>query len=435
MSLAGDHEDVPAAGATDRLGDGLPAVHEKRGGASRFGDARLNVPKDRLGLFRARVVRCHDHVVGQVHRDAPHLRPLAPVAIAPASEDHEDATFGGMGQRARGLQDPLERPWLVRVVDEKREAERVRNSLHPSGDRGHGREPLGDLPRRKAERASDGRGGEQVCGVGQAQQGRHDLEVVLTREIPHAKHRPIGLGARAPLHVGRRFLAEREADRASQGQHLEQPPAIGIVHVHDRFAVRLQHPHQPRLRLEVILEVAMEIEMVSGEIQERDDVEGATGEPAEREGMRAALHHRGGAPVGHERREHRLQLGGLGRRAHGLDGISASAIDERSEESPLRVPLLEHPVDEERRRGLAARAGHTDHHEALRGIPRQTRGHEAGRRTRIVHLDIRHAQRLRRGRGPERRDRAASDGFAQKGAAVRVRPRKGGEERAFDRAS
>src|SRR5204862_4720816 len=85
VSLACDHHHVAWRGALDRERDRAPPVDLALRAPARAGEHLVDDGVRGLG---ARVVGGDDRAVGQLARDATHLRPLGTVAIAARAGDH-----------------------------------------------------------------------------------------------------------------------------------------------------------------------------------------------------------------------------------------------------------------------------------------------------------------------------------------------------------
>ncbi len=175
----------------------------------------------------------------------------------------------------------------------------------------------------------------------------------------------------------------------------------------------------------------MVVEVVPRQVQEDRHVEGAAGEPLEPEGVRGALEGRRRAAPLDERREHRLELRRLGCRPRGVERPGrpfSPAVDEGPEEAALRMRAAQDLVDEKRRGRLAARPGHSRHHEPAARVPGEARGEEPRGQPGVLDLEVRHLDPVRRGSGAERRRGARQDGLGDERPSVELLPREGGEE-------
>ena len=147
-------------------------------------------------------------------------------------------------------------------------------------------------------------------------------------------------------HLGLRTQSERDERRAMGGLELvREPSAVRVADVHGRR--RGGHAReQPPLRLEVLLHVAVEVEMLLGEVREDERVEAHAIEPPEVRAVRGRLDHDGVVAGVEHVAEEPLQVdrlrGRVGRVArlaaddplHGADepGGVALGLQDRAEE-------------------------------------------------------------------------------------------------------
>ena len=365
---------------------------------------------------------------------------------------------------------------FVRVVDRDRQAAVVLDALETAGHCGDGRERGGISSGVRPEGDAGGRGGEEILGVrvaeergidgksgsrfagaftlrwgtrnggfffeGEWGEGLHlDLRAIQPeRRAPEDRREEApgrcrdgaaqGSGARV-LHA--LFPLQEKTNGPIRVESARELLSERISEIDDRLPLRLEQTEEARFRLEVLVQVLVEVEMLVREVQEEGDVEGATREPVEDERVRRALERRGRPAVLDEVPEHELELRGLGRRVrrrHGRRVAARPAVDDRSEESAPFVPRREQAVDEECRRRLPARPRDADGDEALARAPREERRHEARGAARILDGEVGHAENFRSGRKSQRGHGAARDGVRDEAAAVRLEPRKRGEERA-----
>ena len=194
--------------------------------------------------------------------------------------------------------------------------------------------------------------------------------------------------------------------------------ASRVVQVHDR-ARAVVRGEQHGLRLEVVVHVAVEVEVVVREV--REDGHGEAGRPHSPHGerVRRHLHGHGPCPRVALRRQVGLQLGGLGRRARPGEraqhrGPPAVRREDRSEE-----------VGGGR---LAARAGDADDVEVIGGVAPE------GRRDRAEGVAHGRGSQLRQGRRQralhEEGHGTAACGLVGEVVAVDRRARHAAEERA-----
>src|SRR3546814_7176436 len=66
------------------------------------GGRRHDGPADFSGVFGTGIVICDDDMIGKIHRDLTHFRPLTCVPVAASPENHDQAAFGVRAQRLDG---------------------------------------------------------------------------------------------------------------------------------------------------------------------------------------------------------------------------------------------------------------------------------------------------------------------------------------------
>ena len=383
VALARDHDDIARLGQPDRLRDRLAAVrlafHVKR--IRRH--AAEDLVDDRLRRLRARVVRRDDHAVGQPRRDLPHQRPLGAVAVAAGAEHRDHAPGGELARRRQHL---LERPRLVRVVDEHREALPLGDRLHAARHGHDGTQRLRHPLEREPERVAGGHRDERVGGVEAAAQRQLDLGLAggrAHRERVAAEARAV----RRRLPVGRAV----ERDRHRRVESLGEPPAPLVVD-HDDRASDVELLEQPQLGREVALHVGMEVEVVLAQVRERRGREVDAVGAVQLERMRGDLHRaRAVARVEHLP-EGRLQVDRLGRRAHRRAHAAADHGGHAAEQAARPAGGLEQLAHEMRRRRLAAGAGDADHRQLGRRVAVEARRGARHRGAHVVDSNLRHAQ-------------------------------------------
>ena len=125
MTLAGDHQRVAAAQHADGDADRLRAIAD----FARAWRGGQNGGADGGGLLGARVVVGDDDDVGAASGDRPHHRAFAGIAVAAATEHHDQASLHERTQRREGL---FQRVGLVRVIDEDRGAASFADAFQPA---------------------------------------------------------------------------------------------------------------------------------------------------------------------------------------------------------------------------------------------------------------------------------------------------------------
>jgi len=140
---------------------------------------------------------------------------------------------------------------------------------------------------------------------------------------------------------------------------VRQPPAVFVADVEDGERPRLGE-EEPSLRLEVRLEVAVEVEMVVAEVREDEHGEADPVQAMQDGRMRRGLHRtRAIARVEHLA-EQPLQVYRLRCRPHDSPPLTADARLDRSQQARASTGRREDREEEEARGRLAARARDTD---------------------------------------------------------------------------
>ena len=355
VALARDDDDIARGRLGDRHLDGSAAVGLD-GEAVGAGHARSDGVDDGQGVLSSRVVGGQEYPIGQAGRHLAHLRALRAVAVAPGAEDQQEPPGAGRlpGREERAGQGPR----LVGVVDEHGEGLALVDGLeaarHPGGAT-PGRPRSGRRPCRG--RAASGGGGQRVAHVEAAAEGQRAPpgRASVNLELATPTSRSVDIGQRVPL--------------GGHGGLLEEPPPTRVVEVHHRRlgVVRLE---EPGLRGEVVLHVAVEVEVVLGEVREHGDGEPGGPHPLEHEGVGRHLHGHRPAAAGDGVGQHGLELGGLrggaraAQRADDLGGPRRRRADRAQQVGGGR---------------LAAGAGDPDHGHPARGVVPERVGHRTHR--------------------------------------------------------
>ena len=116
MPLAENDDDIARLSELDRAENRMLAVDDLfiRLLPDRRKDARLYLAKDRLWVFRARIVARREHDVGKLCREASHDGPLRSVAVAAAAEYGNDSLLRDLARRVQDVFDAVRR---MRIVD------------------------------------------------------------------------------------------------------------------------------------------------------------------------------------------------------------------------------------------------------------------------------------------------------------------------------
>ena len=200
-----------------------------------------------------------------------------------------------------------------------------------------------------------------------------------------------GLNVRRPI--------DRVGDHPRQGA--TELLAARIVDVEDGRRAGRQHVEQAPLGLEVLLHVAVEVEVVPREIREDGRREAHEIDAMQRERVRRDLHRTRPAAAVPHLGEQPLHFRRLRRRVRGVllvGDARAHAKAHRADVARRDLRGLEHRLQQVRGRRLAVRSGYADHREPLAGMAVEDRGQLGQRQARVGGLQPGHGDRLRRRR-------------------------------------
>ena len=234
------------------------------------GDAGNDGVDDRPRSLRPRVVRRHDHAICHLRRYRAHLRTLACIAITAAPEHHEDGPVGDLAGRAEDLGQAVGRVGVV--DDDGRRALAVDvDTLEASRHGMNAGQPLGDGVELDAERRRGGRRGERVHHVEAATQADLDVpsqprECVSVRRDDEVRH----VADRVRHHLDRGGVEEQATVRIVDVGH----PSPGEV-----------RSEQARLGPEVLLDRAVQVEVIRAEVREDGNSEPCPVDPVQRQGV------------------------------------------------------------------------------------------------------------------------------------------------------
>ena len=125
MALAGDQQYVPASQFRDGSSNSFTPIADLDGSRRSSQDGSA----DRRGLFTARIVVGDDHTIRLLGGNRSHHLPFAGIAIAAATEDHDQAPCDVWAQRFERLG---ERVGLVGLIDEDRGAVGLADPFEPA---------------------------------------------------------------------------------------------------------------------------------------------------------------------------------------------------------------------------------------------------------------------------------------------------------------
>src|SRR3546814_20013692 len=98
MPLASEQNNVVSTRLSNRRRNRLPTTAD----FDSAGGRRHDGPADFSGVFGTGIVICDDDMIGKIHRDLTHFRPLTCVPVAASPEHHAQAAFGVRAPRLAG---------------------------------------------------------------------------------------------------------------------------------------------------------------------------------------------------------------------------------------------------------------------------------------------------------------------------------------------
>ena len=276
----------------------------------------------------------------------------------------------------------------MRVVDEDGERLALVDGLEAAGD------PLGVAKRGDGVGAARCRGATATPTAQSAfstlkRPGSGSVASSSAPKPTHAKRDPDASKVRSMARRSARSVAGgRERDRVELGRKLV---AVGVVDV-DHRALGPVAREQAALGEEVVLHVAMEVEVVLGEVREGADGEADPVDPVQAQRVRGDLHRAGAVAAVDHPAEGLLQLDRLRRRA--LDLLVHTAHDplDGAQQPGLDALALEDVADQEGGRGLAVGAGDPGDAQLGGGIAVEADRGVRHRRAGIADLDLDHVR-------------------------------------------
>ena len=255
--------------------------------------------------------------------------------------------------------------------------------LEPAGDRLHAAERASDGVGRQPQCPPDADGGQEVHHIVLADQRRGEREPAR-RRVDGQAHAVEGRGPLGRPHAGAATEAIGQGVEAEPGDHA---CAGRIVAVHDGDAARLgrggQQLEEPALGAAVLVEGAVEVEVILREVGEDADVERERVDARERQRVRADLHRHPANAARTHGGQHRLDLERLRRRLAGGPDLVADDVLDRAENPGGASADAQQRVDQVRGRRLAVRARDADQRQGAGGmvpVGAGQRGERAARR-------------------------------------------------------
>jgi hypothetical protein len=305
----------------------------------------------------------------------------------------------------------------VRVVDDHAEAltglDRLEAARRGAGRR-HG---VLDRPQRDFEQQGERHRAEHVVDVEAPAQARLERERALRRA--HEQLRAVGaqlIGLAADVGRGR---LDAEAQLGIQATD------AGVVGIDGARAAAVE---ERGLDGDVLLEVAVEIEVVLREVREGDRGELGRHEPPLRDCDRRRFHRTGQVARLDHGTQRTLQIGRLRRRQARSLAAPADAPLHGAEQAAGALRGVQHRREQDRRGRLAVRARDADDLELAARLPVQRRGELRHTGACVVRHHLRHAE-IRQLTLDEQRDRAVGDGGGREVVTVRIASGQAAEQR------
>src|SRR5579875_2181286 len=188
MTLAGQHHGVSSPSPFDRGCDGRATVldaaviapFDRSGGLGAAGD----IPNDRLGIFKAWVLRGKDREISQLSRYRALKRPLGRITLTGTAEHRAESTSRQALDEAQRL---LKRIRSVRVVDDDGKGLPLVNTQEPPRNAGKTFEARRNLIRRHPQPITDTGRGERVLDVERPDQTQMGFAGSIRRDQPEAR--------------------------------------------------------------------------------------------------------------------------------------------------------------------------------------------------------------------------------------------------------
>jgi hypothetical protein len=307
MSLAEDDHSVARSREPYRVGNRGTAIADL-GHLGSFwpGDAvgaRERCSPDGPGILGARVVVSDDENISAAGSDLPHQRPLSPIPVAATAEDGNQSALGDLTKGGQRCRDGI---GGVRVIDHGKKRLAGVDTFHPARYAWAGADSGGRLLDRDARgRQRDDREQRilEVVTAGHAHLNRH----------AHPARADCGQGTLArPQDSVRPTPVSSPPARRRDGHNRDlglgcQPAAVVVVDVDHAMTSPLRSEQRP-FGGEVVLHIAVEIEMVLAEVGEGSDVVQHAVDAAEGQRVARDLHHGGSHAALAHHREERVQV-------------------------------------------------------------------------------------------------------------------------------
>ena len=292
-------------------------------------------------------------------------------------------------QLAQGLEEVLQGVVGVGVVHDHREVLARLHPLEAAGHPGQGGDAAERVFRPHPEREGRAQGGQDVLHVEAADEEGLDREAARGGARDEARAPEVELDVLGP-EVG--VALEGIGEHPPPG-HLPELVAPRVVEVEHRVAVLAQvGVEEQALGREVGVHVAVEIEVVAGEVGEDRDLEAAPEDALQAQGVRGHLEHAVGAARVDHLLEEMLEIRGFGSGADGFLHAVGDPVLHRAQEAHRARSRAQHGVYEVGRGGLSVRPRDSHELETIGGMAQERRGELREGHARVRDLEPRPAR-------------------------------------------
>ena len=381
VALARNQYDVTLVREHHRRAYGLRAVRNAQ--TARPGrNALHDLVEDRFRVLRAGVVRREDRHRRLPRGYGPHLGALRTVAVAAAAAHHDELLLG-TAYLVDGLDDVLQGVGRMRIVDYNRTSRCRAYGLETAAHRVQGTQAPQSIvlahtqqPRRTIDGQQVGRveaADEVDPHLAAADREQHAVEVHLQHLAAEVGHRPQGVG------------------RHTRTRVLHHHRAVAVVGIDQREGLARQRVEEPFLRLDILGEGLMVVEVVVREVGEYGPSEAQPPHTLLHDRVRRHLHEAILTPVVDHLSHHGVQTHGVGRSVRGRNLPLADAVDHCRDKARLVSQHAEHVAQQRGDGRLAVRARNTHQTEFMRWVVVECRRHVGQSAVAVIHDGVAHA--------------------------------------------
>jgi hypothetical protein len=365
VAFAGDENEVAWSGEFDGAADGGFAIFDNFVVGEL--EAGFHIGEDLAGVFGAGVVGSEDDVVGEGFSGASHEGAFGFIAVAAAAEDAEEAC--GL-EFAEGFEGVFDGVGGVSVVNEDLEVAFGRDALEASGDLGGAGEGGDEAADFATEGGRGGEGGEGIVDVEVTDEGETDEVIATTGGEGEG-----GAGGGELDFGGAEVSAGGEAGgegRGGWGEAIEEAAPETVIKVDDgatgAAGAEAEFLEKEGFGGEIVLHVAVVIEVVLGEVGEDGGVEFDGIDAVLDQGVAGDFHGAGFGSGGEHAGEEFLGFEGVWGGAGGGEFFASEGVMDGADEAAGFVQFIEEVFDEVGGGGFAVGAGDADNFEMTGGV-------------------------------------------------------------------